>query len=69
MTEPTDPILCDRFELARIFEVSADTIRSWQRGGCPSLDPTPKEKRRLYRPAAVHNWLLTRALRRERYGY
>lgn len=52
----------DRFELARIFDVSADTVRNWQRAGCPSTAPTKDERRRLYVPSLVHRWLVNRAI-------
>lgn len=62
---------CDRFALAEIFEVSPDTVRTWTRQDCPTArEPktgpgtTAEERKRLYRPAAVHAWLLNRELRR-----
>jgi phage terminase Nu1 subunit (DNA packaging protein) len=61
-------MIADRTTTARIFDVSTDTVRAWQKAGCPYREPenprgTPAQRRVHYETARVHEWLVQRALR------
>lgn len=61
-------MIVDRFKLADVFGVGADTCRTWVRSGCP-VHQEPRtgkgvpdeERKRLFCTAAVHRWLLRRS--------
>jgi len=60
-------MIVDRPTAARIFGVSPDTVRTWMKAGCPSLDPvdpkgSPDERRRKFDTVKVHAWLVQRAI-------
>jgi phage terminase Nu1 subunit (DNA packaging protein) len=62
-------MIVNRFELAEIFGVNAETVRTWHRSGCPvHREPqsgkgvTNDDKARLFQTAQVHDWLVRRAL-------
>ncbi len=61
-------MIVDRPTLAKIFSVSPDTVRTWMKAGCPSLEPedpsgSPEQRKRKFHTTQVHNWLVQRALR------
>jgi phage terminase Nu1 subunit (DNA packaging protein) len=63
-------MLADRYQIAEIFGVSAGTVRTWYKAGCPAAkEPetgpgkTAEDRKRLFETAAVHRWLIERALR------
>ena len=60
-------MIVDRTQAAQVFGVSPDTIRTWTKNGCPSIDPenpagTPDQRKRKYDTVRVHRWLVNRAL-------
>lgn len=68
-------MICDRYQLADIFAVSADTVKDWTKSGCPVYQQpktgkgiAAEERKRYFDSAAVHAWLLARALRNSRWG-
>lgn len=63
-------MLADRYQVADVFGVNADTVRSWYKQGCPAAkEPeagpgkTIEQRKRLFDTAAVHRWLIERAVR------
>jgi phage terminase Nu1 subunit (DNA packaging protein) len=61
-------MIVDRPTLAKIFEVSPDTVRAWVKAGCPSIDPedpkgTKEQRCRTFNTLRVHQWLVQRSTR------
>lgn len=64
-------MIVDKFELARVFDVSPETVRDWTRQGCPTTQEpqtgkgvAPEARKRLYSTSAIHLWLVQRAMNR-----